>query len=391
MKPILFAVLLAGCTNQTGIELKVTAPSSSIQMGVASLEFLVSHQSFCERWVIDSGLGTGTRADVHARDLHASPYQLLIKPTHFTDLSEQVYAVAVALDGNGKPIGIASFGAHPFERGQVFEHSADVQLFDRQDASYVADGCVCVPGLPWMGNGSGQGCDLDVVPSFPRFQDTAGCELSQGRRELSGPVCDGQPYLAEVTDRRLPCFNASGGSCQVGVRNCADHDGRAYDAECVPMGGDPSLPTGALCNAYSECEKVACGDVIGCFTTAMLPATHNLNCTLHVDAATLKPCSDGKWELALPGFQGSSGAACVATMIEGREQPPLTVGWKGAKNGMDALSTQCPPTLVVESIAADPALPQTMTLVTTVGDQVLNVNLKIVRSCAQVVSSLSCG
>jgi hypothetical protein len=392
----LVLLLAVGCTNQTGIELAVSAPGSpsSLESGVASVEFLVSHRSFCERQVIDQGLGTGTRADVSGRDLHARPYELLVKPTHFTDLNDPVTAVALALDAAGKPIGFAGFGAHPFELGHVNEYTAEVALFARTDASYVhPEGCVCIPGQAWMGNGSGTGCDLDVVPSFDRFQDTAGCELSQGRRELAGPVCDGHQYLTEVTDRRLPCFNAGGGACVVGLRNCADHDGVAYDAECIPAAGDPAAPTSALCDAYAGCEKTACGDLIGCFL-ATAPQVHALNCTMHVDPTSLKPCVDGKWELVLPMTGTPAGAQCTASVVEGRIQPPLTVGFKDpnpATAGSRTRSTLCPPTLVVESIAADPALQPMVTVVTTVGDAVIKVNLKVVRSCENVTSSLTCG
>src|SRR5439155_404235 len=44
---------------------------------------------------------------------------------------------------------------------------------------YVADdGCVCLPGQPWMGTGSRSGCDPGVITSFARLQDTRECELS---------------------------------------------------------------------------------------------------------------------------------------------------------------------------------------------------------------------
>jgi hypothetical protein len=390
----LLGLLAVGCSRQTGIELAVSAPASpsSIQMGVASIEFLVSHRSWCERWVLDSSIGTGTRVDVSARNLHDSPYQLLVQPTHFTDLSEPVFALAVALDANGKPIGAANFDAHPFEKGAVNEYTAQVGLFTRTDASYVSpDGCACIPGLPWVGNGTGQGCDLDVVPSFARYQDTAGCELSPGRREPYLPVCDGQQYLTEVTDRKLPCFNASGGTCQIGLRNCPDHDGFAYDSECVPGTGDPAPPTAALCDAYAQCEQQACGDLIGCFLGSV-PAAHTLNCTMHVDPTALKPCADGKWELPLPPTLQATGAACVASIIEGRIQPPLTVGFKETNmTGSHTRATMCPPTLVVESIDTEPPLPSSVTLQTTVGDSVISVKLTVVRSCTGVVSSLSCG
>jgi hypothetical protein len=384
----LACLLAAGCTNQTGIEVRVGAAAGA---SVASLEFFVSHESYCERQVADPAIGAGTRVSVAGRDLHDKPYELLIHPTHFTNLEQPVLIIAVALDANGRPIGDANFGAHPFVRGEVNEYSADLGFFTRTDASYVsADGCACIPGEPRVGNGSGVGCDLDVVPSFDRFLDTAGCELDPGRRDLTGPVCDGHLYLTEAADRRLPCYNAGDGTCRVGLRNCADHDGFGYDAECVPQAGDPALPSGKLCDDYAGCEQNACGDLIGCFLGANTVA-HNLTCKLFV-SDQLMPCSGGKWETIVPVTSAATGASCVAAMVEGRIQPPLTVGFKDpAATGSRTRSTLCPPTLVVESIATDPALPASMTLVMTVGDQVINVKLQIIRSCEQVTASLTCG
>lgn len=389
VRALALVALVSGCTLQTGIEARVSAPEGAPP--VATLEFFVSHESFCERQVADGALVSSTRVDVSARDLHARPYELLIHPTHFTDIDQPIQVMAVALDANGRAIGNANFGAHPFRSGEVNEYSQDLGFFTRTDANYVTpDGCACIPGEPWVGNGSGTGCDLDVVPSFDRFIDTAGCELSQGRRELSGPVCDGHLYLTEAPDRRLPCYSSADGTCRIGLRGCVDHDGLAYDSECVPVAGDPAPPSGALCDAYANCEQNACGDLIGCFLGAAT-AAHNLTCKLFVNDG-LMPCTGGKWETVIPVTANLTGAACVSAMVEGRIQPPLTVGFKDpAATGSRTRSTMCPPTLVVESIAPDPALPKEMTVVMTVGDQVINVKLQIIRSCAGVTASLNCG
>ena len=53
-------------------------------------------------------------------------------------------------------------------------------------------GCVCAPGEPWVGDGSGAGCDTRVITSFDRLIDTAGCELTPKGAPLPVPVCDGQ-------------------------------------------------------------------------------------------------------------------------------------------------------------------------------------------------------
>jgi hypothetical protein len=399
--PLLLAILIAGCGKQTGIELAVGAPASpsSVQMGVATLEFVVAHQSWCERWVADQS-ASGTSVDVTTRDLAKSPYRLLVQPTHLTDLSQPVFSVAIARDASGHAIGLASFGDHPFRQGSVDQYAATLNFFRRQDASYVADdGCVCAPGQPWIGTGSGTGCDPGVVTSFARLQDTATCELAPGLRELTAPVCDGHPYLDETQDRQLPCFHTGESGCQLSVRNCADHDGIAYDEECTSGSSKPLLPSAALCSAYAACEQTACGDLIGCFLAAV-PATRQITCTLRVDPASanpVAPCPSGTWEAPLfPASAGLTGAACVSSVIEGVVQHQLTLGLKSADpnaTGAQPASTLCPPTLLVDKIAIDtPAqVPDQIALILTVGDGVVNVTINVVRACGTEPSLVCAG
>jgi hypothetical protein len=386
-------LLLAGCSGETGILLQVTAAiqPTSVQAGIAKLELVTARRSYCERWVEDQGASRMT-VDVHTRDLAKSPYELLVRPTHFTDLSAPVDATVLALDASGAVIGSAYFEQHPFEKGAVNRYMASIELLARtgQDKPlYVSgDGCVCLPGQPWRGNGSGSGCDLDVVTSFDRLVDTAGCELAQGKRELMGPVCDGQSY-GEPMDRRLPCFANGPNGCAIAVRNCHDADGRAYDGECTPDGNSVAPPTGALCAAYFGCEQQACGDLIGCFL-ASKPPEQAIACVLRVDDTTpagmpIKPCADGKWEASLDvGTAALTGAECVASVIEGRDQPPFQLGLlETGVMGARTATKQCPPTLVVEGIGADsPAdVPALKELDLTIGDHVVHVKIDVIRGC----------
>src|SRR6185436_20534227 len=130
-----------------------------------------------------------------------------------------------------------------------------------------------LPGQPWMGTGSQSGCDLDVISTFDRLQDTKQCELPANSPGLPR-ACDGQLYPGEAPDRDLPCFADVNGTCRVGTRSCHDQNGYAYDEECVLAETDAALPDQTLCNAYLLCERNPCGDLVGCFTQGMLPERH---------------------------------------------------------------------------------------------------------------------
>jgi hypothetical protein len=387
--------MMAGCGKQTGIELSVSASTSptSIESGVVSLEFVTSHASFCERWVQDQ-TASGTVVDVNGRDLSKSPYRLLVLPSHMTDLSQPVFSLALARDANGRVIGVAAFGEHPYKKGAIDEYQAELQMFRRTDASYVSsDGCVCVPGLPWIGTDPARDCDANVVTSFARLIDTAGCELAPGRRDLTAPVCDGQIYdvTDEVRDRALPCFANGEQGCVIGVRTCADHDGVAYTDECVPDSKDPALPGTALCDAYAGCEQQACGDLIGCFLQAVPPA-FTINCTMRVDpnppdGKTIKPCGTGTWEAALPtNGPTPTGSACVASVIDGTRQRTFTFGFKSEDPntmGAQVRSTLCPPTLHFDSVGApSPAeVPDTLDFTVSIGNQLAAVHTTVLKAC----------
>jgi hypothetical protein len=296
--------------------------------------------------------------------------------------------IVLARDANDRVIGAAGFGAHPYRLHFMDKYTARIALLARPEASYAAsDGCVCYPGAPELGNGSGAGCDLDVVTSFDRLIDTAGCELPPGARELTSPVCDGQQYDGETVDRELPCFAAHAGSCQVTTRTCHDQDGVAWAEECLPDAAAPSLPTGALCDAYLACEQQACGDLTGCFLQKV-PAARTLSCVLRVDpntaaGAPISPCaSDGKWQAVLK--DNTTAAGCVASVIEGVRQGAFTLGFldPGATDPQ-AIASSCPVTFAVGAIDADsPAeVPDEHDLDVTIGDQMVHLHIHVLRVC----------
>jgi hypothetical protein len=398
----ILALLAAGCHNQTGIELKVSnaASPTSVEQGVASLELITAHQSFCERWVRDQ-TASGTMVPMDGRDLGVNPYVFFIHPSPVTDLNDSVFGLVLARDGAGNVIGFAAFGDHPFRKGEVNQYSAEIEYLVRKDNTYAADNCACIPGVPRIGGGGA--CNAGVVTSFDRLVDTAGCELPAGARHLTSPVCDGEEYPVtfETHDRALPCFAAaSGGGCQTSTRNCVDRYGISYDHECLPESADPTLPSGKLCDAYTTCERQTCGDVIGCFLQAV-PATYTITCTMKVDPTTpagmpVKACNAGKWEAVLPP-QGAAlaGAGCVSTVIEGTIQNRFTLGLKAmdpTRTEPQTRSTLCPPTLEVAAVAAkSPAdVPDKTDVELTIGDSRVTVHINVVKDCSVEPTPLVC-
>src|SRR5438876_11250697 len=90
--------LAAGCAPETGLIVEVTGPAgdtSSVAAGVAKLDFVVAHPSWCDRWVgVEPAMHTPV--DVSGRDLTKRPFEFRINPSHMTDLGEYVYAAALA-------------------------------------------------------------------------------------------------------------------------------------------------------------------------------------------------------------------------------------------------------------------------------------------------------
>jgi hypothetical protein len=383
--------LLAGCTSETGLLLDVSGPSgvSSSAAGVTSLELVVAHPSWCERWVEDLS-ASRTRVAVGGRDLSARPYSFLLRPVHLTDVNEPLMALALARDASDRLVGAASFPDLRWRVGDVVEQQDRVQVLSRASQPDgpvydTADGCVCMPGQPWIGLGTGMGCDVGIPTSYARLMDTAGCELPPGSAGLPVPVCDGQLYPGEVADRALPCFAATQQNCHVAARGCHDGDGRAYNDECLPPTSAPALPSSALCDAYLACERRACGDLIGCFRAALTPV--QFECHMQVDRQTpIRPCADGQWQAVLDAQ--ASGADCVTALLDGNAQPPLTLSLGGG----DPFASSCPPTLTVSAVDAAASLetvPLSFDVWLTLGDHLARARLLLEIGCTNG-PSLTC-
>jgi hypothetical protein len=393
-------LVMTGCVPATGTILEVQGPMdmTSTAAGIATLELVVAYPSFCDRWVQD-GSASRTRVNVAGRDLDKRPYDFLVAPSHQTDLAQPAYLAVLAYDANGLLLGEATFGEHPFDKDKVLKRQARVQLFDasvrkKGGPQYVTgDGCVCVPGEPWLGTATGQGCDQRVITSFDRLGDTAGCELVPKGAPLPVLACDGQQYRDEPTDRLLPCWASDGGgACRMTTRRCADHDGQAWAEECVTGGGDFALPAGsALCSRYLACAQTACGDVTSCFS-ASLGMPINVTCMVRVDATSqpgdrIQPCTSTVWKGALPMMAGQS---CVAAMVQGVAQPPYTVGLN-SNGAAQATVTTCPLVLEIDDIAVPyPMAVPAQTVDLVVGDHLWRVTLEPVLGCNGPQPSLVC-
>src|SRR6267142_2184619 len=129
----------AGCVPETGLLLEVTGPGdkTSTAAGIAKLDFVVAHPSWCDRWV---GVAPAmhTAVDVNGRDLTKKPYEFRVNPSHTTNLDESVYAAALAYGADGRLLGEASFDAHALAHGQVLKRSAGVFLFNH--TAHIASG-----------------------------------------------------------------------------------------------------------------------------------------------------------------------------------------------------------------------------------------------------------
>jgi hypothetical protein len=404
MRRALAVVLLAaGCVPSTGLMVEVQGPDgvTSTQAGIAQLDFVVAHPSWCERWV---GVAPAmhTKVSVAGRDLTKKPYDFLITPSHQTDLSQPLYAAALAYDAGGALLGEASFDNHPLAKDQVVKRTAKIYMFAHSGQAaprYVADdGCVCTPGEPWVGTGSGSGCDTRVVTSFDRLIDTAQCELTPKGSAPPVPVCDGQQFLDEPNNRDLPCWAADPqGACRVKTRRCNDQFGVAYNEECVTGTGDVMLPAGSnLCARYLACEQMACSDVIGCMR-AGFGQKLALKCTLHVDPATpanqkIKPCGTSNWTATLT--TATAGGACLGVVLDGVQQPPYTIGLSPPTPGAAvAIASVCPTVLQVDAIDAPypDAVPATKELDVVLGDHLAHITITVARDCTNTgTSSLTC-
>jgi hypothetical protein len=395
------ALAAAACAPETGVMVEVRGPAgmTSVEAGITKLDFVVAHPSWCGRWV-GVAPANHTTLDVANRDLDAKPYDFVINPSHTTDLNEQVYVAALAYAADGRLLGEASFDAHQLAQGDLLKRTAHVFLFADPSAGapqYVSgDGCVCAPGEPWIGTGSGTDCDTRVITSFDRLIDTAGCELTPKGAPLPVPVCDGQQYRDESIDRDLPCWNNDAqGACRVTTRHCSDQNGVAYTDECNVDATDTLVPAGTtLCDHYRACQQTACGDVIGC-VRGMFTQKSLITCTLPIDPTSapdqpIRPCATGSWTAPLPTTVTTG--QCLAAMLDGVDQAPFHLGLAvTGKMGAQVLATTCPNSLVIDKIDEpypDAVADKEFDLVT--GEHLAHVTIKIVRQCTDQLKSLVC-
>jgi len=386
-RAVAVALLAAGCGSQTGIILEVAGPdgTTSVMAGVKTLAFVASRETWCERQVEDQ-TASATRVDVAGRDLAAQPYSLLVKPARVTDLEQPVRLTALALGDNGRLIGVADFGAHPFELKRVNRFRERIVL-TRIDTPVVStDGCLCAPGLPRVGNGSRTGCDLDVVPSRARWADTAGCELGPMSQQLAQPVCDGQDWGDEA-GRALPCVSTKSGACRLADRICRDRDGIGFETSCLPASDAPELPA-ALCDAYCACEANPCGDIQACFRARAPRRTEPLRCKLHlrVEQGTATIC-DGERSAPVSTMMGDS---CPVALVDGRHAGPLTLS---VGNPGDVIANECPPHLIVDELDAAAALAANTTEVRldlVIGGELVEVRITAARGCDTNVPAFEC-
>jgi hypothetical protein len=398
--------LMLGCGAETGLVLEVTGPAgtTSVAAGVTALRLLVAHPSYCDRWVLDETASSSALIDVAKRDLTKSPYQILLRPVHVTDLSQPVYVEVLALGANQQLLGRAAFGQLDWKLGEVRRYTAALNLpslWSQPDApKYLAsDGCACLPGLRSLGTGSQTGCDLSIPTSVDRLADTAGCELPPGSTKLTVASCDGQTYPNETPGRELPCFRSltrnGQTSCHVGHRTCQDHDGVAYTDDCQPGAADPTLPSDALCKAYLDAEQDACGDVLKRFTDGITAAGALVqkHCTVHITkpaAGAMPDICGGRTRAPLQVGSGT----CVGTMLDNIDQPPFVIGFSRSltDTAQPLVQLPCPLELQIDRlvVGAVDAVPSSMEVYVTVGDQLVLVRLDVVVGCTLLVPALVC-
>jgi hypothetical protein len=383
-RPFAVAALLfvAGCSRETGMLLQVTAGAKP---ALVRLDFRVGRQTWCERWILDGE--SLSSVDVSGRDLTKSPYALLLHPLHTTDLSRTIRPLALAYSDSGL-VGVADFGEVAWQEGDVLEHRHAVEALAHPEVVHVDDaggGCVCLPGVPWLGNGTPGGCDDRVIPSLAAYGDLNGCDLHAAVIPLS--VCDGQLYGAEIPGRTLPCFvKRASGQCAVAHRSCSDTGGVAYDEDCDAGKIDATLGSSTVCDAYLACEQSACTDPLACLKVMLAANSSTLTCTVEVDpksaAGMLQPCPNRQWQGA---FNTTAvGADCTAAVLDGTQQAPFTLGLAASmQSGAQTVASSCPPTLEVDSIDVPTIddLPSGHDFDILVGDRLVHVHLIFRASC----------
>jgi hypothetical protein len=152
-----------------------------------------------------------------------------------------------------------------------------------------------------------------------------------------------------------------------------------------------------MCDRYLACERDACGDVLGC-VRASFQQRLNATCTVRVDPSTnlnqkIRPCpASGAtlWSTQLPPQLGPE---CVAAILDGVSQAPLTVGFAPATPGKATpVTDKCPTVLQIDSIDAPypDALPATEEVDLIIGEHLVHVTFKFERMCTAGAPPLVC-
>ena len=192
---------------------------------------------------------------------------------------------------------------------------------------------MCAPGEPWIGTGSGAGCDPRIITSFDRLVETAGCELTPKGAPLPVPACDGQHYPNEEDDRSLPCWAADvQGACRMTHRTCRDNNGVGFIQERGTDSTDAMLPSAELCARYLACEQEPCTHVAACFKSKLTQMA-SLRCKLPIDPTSaagekIRPCGGGSWKTQLPTTPTSAPPASLRRRTHATLRPIGSASWR---------------------------------------------------------------
>jgi hypothetical protein len=116
--------------------------------------------------------------------------------------------------------------------------------------------------------------------------------------------------------------------------------------------------------------------------------------------AGTQPCDDASdWSVALMSALTTPliGTACTASILDGTQVGPFTLGWQvSGQTAPQVVSPSCPPTLLVSAVNAAPsALPAEQTFSVSVGDFLYDVTLHVSVGCpgatGDAARKLSCG
>ena len=391
---------LAGCAPATGVHRRGAGAARRRarrrQAGIAKLDFVVAHQSFCERWVgVDAGQRTAratSAAAISTKQAVRVPHHAV---AHDRSRRADVRRRAGLRRRRAASLGEASFDAHPFAHGKVLKRQSQIFLFaDSKPGGpqYVSgDGCVCAPGEPWVGNGSGTDCDTRVITSFDRLIDTAGCELTPKGAPLPVPVCDGQLYMDEPADRALPCWASDDQSvCRVDDAPLR----RSRTASPTPRSATSTARDTMLPADSALCTQLPRLRADGLRRRHRLLARH-----VHADGepqvhaadrsddgaecSRFAPAPTARGRAALP-TAATGATACPAAMLDGVEQPPYRArlrrrrqdGRAGAGDGLPEHAGRS-----TRSTRPIPTRCRDKEFDLVIGEHLTHVSITVVREC----------